>query len=148
MPEAERLYRLGHRSSRPQPHLESNVKPKIDAAADSRAKAVQAVERGVLVTLRERRIVENGIDEIVNFAAERKDCLPDMHQFNGALANNVNAEQLTAIAMEQQLHETDTVAEDLAARQFTIRRLAGLIRNALFGQFFFVFSDKRDLRNR
>src|SRR5579863_9726040 len=71
-----------------------------------------------------------------------------MHELDGALADYVDAQQLPGLAMKQQLHKADAVADDLAARQLAIRRLAGLVRHILFGQFLFGLTDERNLRNR
>ena len=58
-----------------------------------RLKFVQAVECGDFVGFSERRIVEDSIAEIVNFAAVIKNGLADVNDFRGALADYMNAEE-------------------------------------------------------
>jgi len=115
---------------------------------DSGGKTVQSVEGGILVTLRERRVVENGVNKIVDFPAHREHRLPDMHQFDCAFPDDVHAQQLAALAMEQQLHEADTVTDDLPAGQLAIGRLAGFVRDILLGELLFGLADERDLGDR
>src|SRR5256885_6784766 len=61
---------------------------------------VQAVERGGLVTLRQRRIVEDGIDKVLDRGAQDHNRLADVEQFACPLANDVNAQNQLRIAMK------------------------------------------------
>src|SRR6476620_10024926 len=89
---------------------------------------VDAVEGRDLVAFRERRVIEHGVDEVVDRSAERQHRLADVDQLAGTLADNVDAEQLAGLAMKDQLQEPGNVAEDLAAGDLLVARLADLIR--------------------
>src|SRR5688572_21126854 len=54
---------------------------------------VERIERCDLVPLRQRRIVERVLDEIVDRALEVEHCLADVDQLGSALAQDVDAEQ-------------------------------------------------------
>ena len=56
--------------------------------------AIQAVERGHLVALGQRRIVEHGVDEVLQLAAQRHHRLSDVQQLARAFADDVHAEQI------------------------------------------------------
>jgi hypothetical protein len=67
------------------------------------AEPVDAVERSHFVAFRQGRIIEHGIDEIVDFSAERQHRLTDVDQLARPLADDVDAEQLAGLAMKYQL---------------------------------------------
>src|SRR5665213_3050148 len=64
------------------------------------ADAVHAIERGHFVALRQRRIVEHRLDEVLQLAIERHYRLADVQQFAGALADDVYAENRMRLAVE------------------------------------------------
>ena len=56
------------------------------------AEPIDPVERRHFVAFGQRRVVEDGIDEIVDRAAERQHRLADMDQLAGAIADDVDAQ--------------------------------------------------------
>ena len=66
------------------------------------AETVDAVERRYFVAFCQRRIIEYGLDKIIDFSTERQHRLTDMDQFAGPLADDVSAEQLAGLAVEDQ----------------------------------------------
>jgi hypothetical protein len=62
-----------------------------DCPTHSLPQFVQAVEGGGLIAFGERRIIENGIGEILDGAFRRKDCLTDVNKFASAFSNDVHA---------------------------------------------------------
>src|SRR6266540_898674 len=102
------------------------------------AQPVDAIERSRLVTFSQRRVVEHGVDEVINRAAERQDGLPDVNQLAGALADDMNTQERARFGVKDQFQQAGAVAHDLAAGDLAILRLAYLVCNALLGQFFFV----------
>src|SRR5262245_50459289 len=77
--------------------------------------AVDAVKRSGLVTLGQRRVVEHGVDEVIDVAAEAQHGLADVYQLRRLGADDVDAEQPPVLAMKDQLQQARTVAENLAA---------------------------------
>ena len=57
-----------------------------------RAKTIDAVERGGLVTFSQGGIVEHVVDEIFHPAFECHDCLPDVDEFARTLTDDVNTQ--------------------------------------------------------
>src|SRR5437667_5812637 len=88
---------------------------------------VDAVEGRDLVAFRQGRVVEHRVDEVVDRAAERQHRLTDVDQLAGTLADDVDAEQLAGLAVKDQLEEPGDVAEDLAAGDLLVARLADLV---------------------
>src|SRR5437016_3013307 len=109
---------------------------------------VDAVERRYLVAFRERRVIEHRVDKVVDRAAEREHRLTDVDQLAGTLADDVDAEQLAGLAVKDQLEEPGDVAEDLAAGDLLVARLADLVGRGGLGQLLFGLADHRDLRDR
>src|SRR5882757_8507409 len=64
---------------------------------------VDAVIRRRLVTLGERGIVEDRIDEVIERAAEHHNGLADVQELAGAFADDVDAKQMARLAMEDDL---------------------------------------------
>src|SRR5881394_3474544 len=58
-----------------------------------RTDLVRRVEGGHLVRLGERRVVEHGVDEVVDGTAAAHDRLPDVHEVRGAGAEDVHAQK-------------------------------------------------------
>ena len=77
-----------------EPHRDVFHHQYADCPAHSLPQFVQAVEGGGFVAFGERRIIENGIGEILDGAFERKDCLTDMDKFASAFSDDVHAEKL------------------------------------------------------
>src|SRR5665213_1994286 len=81
---------------------------------------VQPVKRGSLIAFRQGGIIENGIDKIVDRRIQRHHRLANVDQLARAFADDVNAQQLPRVAMEDQLQASGGVAAYLAARNLTI----------------------------
>src|SRR5438094_3599397 len=92
------------------------TRPKSSERRASAAQLVRGVERGDLVALRERRIVEDRLEKVVEPAAEPQDGLADVDQLGRARAQAVHGQQPPILAMEEHLDEPAPVAEDLTAR--------------------------------
>ena len=67
------------------------------------AEPVDAVERRHFVALRQGRIIEHGVDEVVDFTVERQHRLTDVDQLARPFADDVDAEQLAGLAVKYQL---------------------------------------------
>src|SRR5258708_21419946 len=74
-----------------------------------------AIEGGRLVAFGEGWVVEDGVDEVVNGTAQDHDRLADVNQFSCALADDVNAEDLAGVAMENELEAASGIATNLAS---------------------------------
>src|SRR5260370_40078689 len=88
------------------------------AAALETRELVHAVERRGLVAFGQRRVIENRFDKIVDLAIENQHGLPDVQQLRRAFADDVDAQQLARLAMEDQLEPSGGVAGNLTAREF------------------------------
>src|SRR5713226_587776 len=64
---------------------------------------VETVEGGGLVAFRQRRIIEDGVREILDRALKRENSLPDVEQLGSAFSNDVHTQQLFGIRIENQL---------------------------------------------
>ncbi len=87
---ADSSRRCSHRSTPPRARLS---RPPTASARErvQRADLVGHVQRGHLVRLGQRRVVEHGVDEVVDGAAAAHDRLPDVHEVGGAGAEHVHA---------------------------------------------------------
>jgi hypothetical protein len=83
-----------------------------------KAEPVDPIERRGLVALRQRGVVEDRIDEVVNLATESQDGLPDVHELGGLGADDMNAQRLAALTVENELQEASAVAENLGGPSF------------------------------
>ena len=92
------------------------------------------VEGGRFIAFGERGVIEDRIDEVIDLAAEGQHGLPDVHQFAGAVADDVDAQQLPRLAVEQQLEQAGCIADNLAAGDFAVARFANLVLHAVAGQ--------------
>src|SRR6266849_155412 len=81
-----------------------------------RSELVQAVERSDFVRFRQRRIVEDGVAEILDRTPKANHRLPDMDDLGGTLADDVNAEQLERLSLEKQLQHPILIANHQALR--------------------------------
>ena len=63
--------------------------------------SIHTIESRRLITLGQRRIIENRVDEIIDRAAESHHRLPDVDQFARALADDMHAQQLVILAMKR-----------------------------------------------
>src|SRR5579859_2527756 len=109
--------------------------------------AADTIESGNLITLGKRGVVEHGLDEVVDIAAQGHYRLPDVHQFAGALADDVDAEDLAGIAMEDELEPAGSVAANLSAGDLAVIGHAHFVGHILFGELLFRFADEADLRD-
>src|SRR5713101_8311526 len=85
-------------------------------AATSRTEAsepVQSVQARDLVRLGESRIVEHRVAKVLDRAAEREHCLSDVDDLGRVLADRVDAEQLQALRVEQNLQQPHLRPEHL-----------------------------------
>src|SRR5262249_51192628 len=87
-----------------------------------RTQLVRRVEGGDLLGLRQRRVVEDRADEVVDRAAAAHHGLADVYQLGRARAEDVDAEQPPALRVDEQLQETVPVAEDLPAGELAVPR--------------------------
>src|SRR5437016_12878958 len=108
---------------------------------------VQAVKRGGLVAFGQGRIIEDRVDEVFDRAFQDEDRLPDMEKLRRAVANDVNAQQLFGLAVEDELQPAGGVPHDLPARDLAIVSDADFVGHVLFGELLLGFSDERDLGN-
>src|ERR1039457_5154137 len=111
------------------------------------AHLVHRVQRGDLVRLGQGRVVEHGVDEVVDGAAAAHHGLADVDELGGAGAEHVDAEQLAGIEGDQQLQHAVGVTDDLAAGQLPVTRDADLERDAVLGQLLLGPPDEADFGN-
>ena len=109
--------------------------------------AAESVESRGLVALGKSWIVEYGVDEVFDRAAEDHDGLADVHQFAGAFADDVDAENFAGVAVKDELEAARGVAANLAAGGFAIERHADFIRHVFIGELFLGFADEADFGN-
>ncbi len=109
--------------------------------------AAEAIESGHFVALGQCRIVEDGVDEVVDCAAEGHDGLADVNQLGGAFADDVHAEDLAGVAVEDELESSGGVAANLASSNFAIVGHADFVGNVFAGQLFLSLSYEADLGN-
>src|SRR5262245_48836246 len=114
----------------------------------SAAKLVGGVERGDLVALGQGRIVEDGLEKVVEPAAETEHGLPNVHELGRAGAQTVHGQEAPVLPVEQHLEEAAAVAQDMAPRDLAIARDAGLVRDARGGQLVLGRPHHRDLWDR
>src|SRR5262249_46009066 len=103
------------------PALQVGLRSRLEVgeAGDARH-FVHGGEAGALVGLRQGRVVEDRVDEIVDGAAASHDGLPDVHEFRGAGAEDVDAQQPAILRGHQQLEHPVGVADDLSPGQLAI----------------------------
>src|ERR1700733_11613513 len=123
------------------------VCPIVDISTLQTRQFVQAVERGGLITLGQRRIVENGIHKVIHGPLQDHDRLADMQQLGCPFSDDVDAEDFPGLAMKDQLQAAGSVAADLAARDLAIVSHAHLVGRIFLGQLLFGLTDKRNLRD-
>src|SRR5215469_6722654 len=108
----------------------------------------EPVECGCLVALCECRVIEDGVDEVIDCAPEDHHSLANVHKFARALANDMHSQHLAGVAMEDQLQPPRGVAANLSARSLPVERHADLVWHILIGQLLLGLADKADLRDR
>src|SRR3569623_2354377 len=108
---------------------------------------VEGVDGGDLVGLREGRVVEGVLDEVVDGAAEVEDGLSDMYELGGAFADDVCAEELAALEVEDQLHHAAFDAHDVAAGGLAETTDADLVVEALVAHLLLGHADGGDFGN-
>src|SRR5262249_1695480 len=81
-----------------------------------RRQAPKTIVGRVLEDLAQRRVVEDGLDEVVDAPAEGHDRLAGVHELGRALADDVDAEQAPRLPLEDQLHHALGIVHDLPAR--------------------------------
>ncbi len=67
-----------------------------------------------------------------------------MDEFGGAGADDVDAEELAGLLVDEHFEHADGVAEELAAGNFAVLGDAGFVGDAGVGELFFIFSDHGD----
>src|SRR5439155_12452161 len=116
--------------------------------AGSAAELVGSVERRDFVALRQRWIVEDSLEEVVESTAEAEHGLPDVHELGRAGAETVDGEEPAVLAVEEHLEEPAAVAQDLTPRDLAVSSDAGLVRHPRGGQLVLRRAHHRDLRDR
>src|ERR1700733_6637301 len=111
-------------------------------------KPVDAVERGSLVALGKGGVIEHRINKVVQCTAERHNSLADVQQFAGALADDVHAQQVSCLAMENDLQASGGMAADLSPGGLAIISDAYFVGHVFIGELFLRLADKRNLRDR
>src|SRR6267378_1688453 len=114
----------------------------------SHRQLVRRVECRNLVTLSQRRIVEDGGEEIVQSGAKSEHSLPDMKQLGGARTDDVHAEQPSVATMKEHLEKAAVIAEDLSAGDLPVACDPDLVGYLVLRQRLLGGADHRDLRNR
>ena len=71
-----------------------------------------------------------------------------MDEFGSAVSDDVDAEQLQGVPVENELHQTFEVPDDLAAGDLLVKRTPHLIGNRRGRELFFGLADGRDFRDR
>ena len=118
-----------------------------DRAAGGLLDAVKTVQGSDFVGLRHGREVEDGIDEIVDRAAEGDHGLADMNQIGGLLADDMHPVELLGLGAKHQLQHAVVVAGNLSPGQFVETGHPRLIWDSFGGKAFLGFPDDGDLRN-
>ncbi len=102
------------------------------------------VECRDLVAFREGRIVEYGLEKVVEAAITGVYALADVYQFGRAGTDGVDTEKPSVFPVDIQFQETGIVAEDVTPGDFAEPGDAGFVWDFLFGQFVFRGTDHRD----
>src|SRR5581483_2849685 len=113
-----------------------------------RVDLVRGVEGSDLVGGRERRVVEDRVDEVVDGSVVEEDALAEVDELGGARAEHVRREEPAVVGRDQQLEQAVRVAEDLAPRKLAVARDPDLVRRACGGQSLLGGADEADFRNR
>src|SRR5271157_4966069 len=131
----------------PAPAAGGRPPPAASGEAGDLPHLVHRVQGGDLVGLGQGRVVEDGIDEVVDGAATAHDGLADVDQFGGAGAEHVDAEQIPGIQRHQELQDPVGIADDLPAGQFPVARDADLEGHVVLGELLFGPPYEADLGN-
>src|SRR5579863_5603272 len=110
-------------------------------------KISQAVVRSVLVHFRERRKIEDELDEGVDLAAEFQHHHAGVNQFGGALADDVHAEQFAVAALKDELQQASGIAGHSAAGVVGIAGAPDLVFDFLLLARFLGFAHSGNFRN-
>src|SRR2546426_11754753 len=110
--------------------------------------SIDAVEGRRAVTLGEGGVIEDVVDEEVHCSAVSQDCLADVDEFGGAVAEDVDAEQLQRGAMEDELQQPFQIADNLPTRDLLVEGPADLVGNPFLGQLFLGLAYRGDPANR
>ena len=94
---------------------------------------IERIQRCHLITFRQRRIIEHGLQEIVQISSEIAHGLPDVNQFGGACSDGVDTEEVPVLPMKQQLQQPAVVSQNLPACDLAVASDSGLIRDPLLG---------------
>ena len=106
---------------------------------------VRGVQRRDLVALRQRWIVEDGPQEIVEAPAEGEHGLADVNELGGARPDGVHTQQTPVLAVEEELEQPAVVPQDLAAGDLAVARHPGLVRDLPIGELALGGAHHRDL---
>src|SRR5207249_7552807 len=93
---------------------------------------IQAVKGCSLVAFGQGRIIEDRVHEVFDRAFQDEDRLADVEKLGRAVANDVNAQQLLGLAMEDELQPAGGVPHDLPARDLAIVSDAYFVGHILF----------------
>src|SRR2546425_1217879 len=97
----------------------------------AQSQLVQAVQRGHLISLSKSGVIEDRVAEIFDRGAQGKHRLADVDNLRGARADDMNAQKLEALGIEQELQQALLIAEHLALGQLGVlgdARLVGYFR--------------------
>src|SRR3989454_804387 len=110
----------------------------------AQSQLVQAVQRGHLISLSKSGVVEDRVAEIFDRGAQGQHRLADVDNLRGARADDMNAQKLEALGIEQELQQALLITEHLALGQLGVlgdARLVGYFRR---GQLLLGLTDHRD----
>src|SRR5688572_28390543 len=81
---------------------------------------IQTVEGGDLIAFRQRRVIEDRVDKIIDLSMKGHDGLADVDQFCGSFADSMNTEQMPGVPVKQQFEYTGFVTDQLSTGDFLI----------------------------
>ena len=108
---------------------------------------IQTVEGGDLIAFRQRRVVEDRIDKIIDLSMKGHDGLADVDQFCGSFADSMNTEQMPGVPVKQQFEYTGFVTDQLSPGDFLITCDADSIGHLCLFELFLVPTHYGDFRN-
>src|SRR5271165_179793 len=112
---------------------------------DSKLELVQSVEGGNFVGFGKSGVIEDGVAEILDRSTHGQDSLADVHDFGGAVANDVNAQQFKGLGVEDQFQQALVVAQHLSFRQFGIAGQSDFVGHFFAGKLLFRLADHGNL---
>ena len=108
---------------------------------------IHTVEGGDLVTFRQRGVVEDCIDKIIDLAMKGHDGLTDVNQFRSSLADDMHTQQMPGVSMKQYLQHAGVIPNELSSGDFSVAGDADSIGHFSLSEFFLVPPYHGDFRN-